>query len=150
MTAYTPQQLLVALGKARRHAWRTKKTVHVVVNDGLLAWATGPLRVIDRVEPHHSVVIRDVHPQPMTTEMCDAYCQAVLHDPHRTGHIADALRGIMNTPAGEPLETEAVALLLWDLAEHVAQADHKKRQEGMKPQFNTYRRDLPGYQEPRI
>lgn len=149
MTAYTPQQILVALGKARRHAWLTKKTVHVVVNDGLLAWATGPLRVIERVEPHHSVVIRDVHPQPMTVEMCDAYCQAVLHDPYRAGHIADALRGIMKTPAGEPLETEAVALLLWDLAAQVTATDHKKQQENMKFQVNTYRRDLPGYQEPR-
>ncbi|MBN9469971.1 MAG: hypothetical protein J0J10_14490 [Bosea sp.] len=85
----------------------------------------------------------------MTVEMCDAYCQAVLHDPHRAGHIADALRGIMKTPAGEPMETEAVALLLWDLAAQVTAADHKKQQEHMNPQFNTYRRDLPGYQEPR-
>lgn len=92
---------------------------------------------------------RQHHPQPMTVEMCDAYCQAVLHDPHRAGHIADALRGIMKTPAGEPMETEAVALLLWDLAAQVTAADHKKQQEHMNPQFNTYRRDLPGYQEPR-
>lgn len=149
MTGYTPQQLLVALGKARRHAWRAKRTVHVVVNDGLLAWATGPLRVVEHVEPHHSVVIRDVHPQPMTSEMCDAYCQAVLHDPDRAGHIADALRGIMNTPAGEPMDTEAVALLLWDLAEHVVQADHKRRRADEMARYTTRRSDLPGYQEPR-
>ena len=55
MTAYTPHQLLVALGKARRHAWRIKKTVHVVENDGLTAWLTGPLKVVDRIEPHHTV-----------------------------------------------------------------------------------------------
>lgn len=149
MTAYNPQQILAALGKARRHAWRTKKIVHVVENDGLLAWATGPLLVVERVETHHTVVIRDVHPQPMTGEMCDAYCRAVLHDPYRVGHIADALRGIMNTPAGEPMGTEAVALLFWDLAEQITAADHKARQENMKLHVSTYRRDLPGYQEPR-
>ena len=52
-------------------------------------------------------------------------------------------------PAGEPLKTEAVALLLWDLAAQVTATDHKKQQENMKFQVNTYRRDLPGYQEPR-
>lgn len=149
MTAYSPQQILVALGKARRHAWRVKKTAHVVVNDGLLAWATGPLRVVERVEPHHTVVIRDVHPQPMTREMCDAYSQAVVHDPHRAGHIADALRGIMNTPAGEQMDTEAVALLLWDVAEHVVQADNTRRRADEMARYTTRRRDLPGYQEPR-
>lgn len=149
MTAYTPQQILVALGKARRHAWLNKKTVHVVENDGFLSWLRGPLIAVDEVKPDHTVVIRDVHPQPMTVEMCDAYCEAVLHDPHRAGHIADALRGIMKTPAGKPLETEAVALLLWDLAALVTAADHKKQQESTKPLFDTYRRDLPGYQEPR-
>ena len=150
MTGYTPKQLLVALGKARRHAWLTKKTVHVVINDGLLAWATGPLRVVERIEPRHTVVIRDVHPQPMTVEMCDAYCQAVLHDPDRAGHIADALRGIMQTPDGERLETEAVALLLWDMAEDVVRADSKRMNGDIgMPRFDTLRRDLPGYQEPR-
>ena len=107
MTGYTPKELLVALGKARRHAWRVKKTVHVIANDGALAWFTGPLRVVERIEPRHTVVIRDVHPQPMTGEMCDAYCAALLHDPDRARHIADALRGIMQTPAGEPLDEEA-------------------------------------------
>lgn len=127
MTGYTPKQLLVALGKARRHAWSVKKTVHVIANDGALSWFTGPLKVVDRIDPHHIVVIRDVHPQSMTGEMCDAYCKAVLNDPYRAGHIADALRGIMMTPAGEPLETEAVALMLWDMAEQIAAADHKQR-----------------------
>lgn len=150
MTAYTPHQLLVALGKARRHAWRIKKTVHVVENDGLLAWLRGPLATVETVKPHHTVVIRDVHPQPMTVEMCDAYCQAVLHDPYRAGHIADALRGIMQTPDGERLETEAVALLLWDMAEDVVRADSKRMNGDIgMPRFDTLRRDLPGYQEPR-
>ncbi|KUL94299.1 hypothetical protein DK26_14880 [Bosea sp. WAO] len=149
MTGYTPQQILVALGKARRHAWLTKKTVHVVENDGFLSWLRGPLISVDEVKPDHIVVIRDVHPQPQTGEMVEAYCKAVLHDPHRTGHIADALRGILNAPAGQPLETEAVALLLWDLAAQISAADHKARHENMKLQFNIYRRDLPGYQEPR-
>lgn len=123
MTGHTPQQLLVALGKARRHAWRTKKTAHVVVNDGLLAWATGPLRVVERVEPHHTVVIRDVHPQPMTGDMVEAYCRAALHDPARTAHIADALREIAGVGKGEPFDVEARALMLWDLAEHLAEVE---------------------------
>lgn len=126
MTGHTPQELLAALGKAQRAAWTTKKTQHVVVNDGLIAWVTGPLRVVDQVEPRHTVVIRDVHPKGMTGEMCEAYCEAVLHDPNRTRHIADALRRITYMPSGERFSTEERALLLWDMAEDIARADHRR------------------------
>lgn len=127
MTGYIPQQLLAALGKARRQAWQARKTMHVVVNDGLTAWLTGPLKVVDRIEPRHTVVIRDVHPAPMTGEMCDAVCRAICHDPSRAGHIADALREIMQTPAGEPLDLDAVAAMLWDMTGMIGEADRRSR-----------------------
>lgn len=123
MTAYTPHQLLVALGKARRHAWRINKTVHVVENDGLLAWLRGPLATVETVKPHHTVVIRDVHPAPMPSKMVDTYCRAVLHDPVRTGHVADVLREIAGIGRGEPFDAEARALMLWDLAEHLGEVE---------------------------
>ncbi len=130
MTAYTPHQLLVALGKARRHAWRIKKTVHVVENDGLLAWLRGPLVTVETVKPHHTVVIRDVHPAPMASEMVEAYSRAVLHDPVRTAHVADVLREIAGIGAGEPFDAEARALLLWDLAEHLGEVE-RWRERGL-------------------
>jgi hypothetical protein len=123
MTAYNPHQLLVALGKARRHAWRIKKTVHVVENGGLLAWLRGPLVTVEAVRPHHIVVIRDVHPAPMPSEVVDAYCRAALHDPVRTAHVADVLREIAGVGRGEPFDAEARALMLWDLAEHLGEVE---------------------------
>lgn len=126
MTGYTPHQLLVALGKARRRAWTIKKTVHVVVNDGLTAWLTGPLKVVDRIEPHHTVVMRDVHPVPMSNEMIDAYCEAICHDYQRADHIALALRRIMKKEDGTPMNAEELALLLWDMAEHIERADEAR------------------------
>lgn len=123
MTAYTPHQLLVALGKARRHAWRIKKTVHVVENDGLLAWLRGPLITVETVKPHHTVVIQDVHPAPMPNPMVEAYSRAVLHDPARTAHVADVLREIAGIGVGEPFDAEARALMLWDLSEHLAEVE---------------------------
>jgi hypothetical protein len=123
MTAYTPHQLLVALGKARRHAWRIKKTVHVVENDGLLAWLRGRLITVETVKAHHTVVIRDVHPAPMPCELVEAYSRAALHDPVRTGHVADVLREIAGIGRGEPFDVEARALMLWDLAEHLGEVE---------------------------
>lgn len=123
MPAYTPHQLLVALGKARRHAWRIKKTVHVVENDGLLAWLRGPLITVETVQPHHTVVIRGVHPAPLPSEMVDAYCRAALHDPVRTAHVADVLREIAGAGASEPFDAEARALMLWDLAEYLGEVE---------------------------
>lgn len=152
MTGYSPHQLLVALGKARRRAWTIKKTVHVVVNDGLTAWLTGPLKAVDRIEPHHTVVIRDIHPVPMSSEMIDAYCEAICHDHQRAGHIADALRRITKKDDGSPMETEEIAMMLWDMAEHIERADQARITKGMGSSltgYSTLRRDLPGYQEPR-
>lgn len=123
MTAYTPHQLLVALGKARRHAWRIKKTVHVVENDGLLAWLRGPLVSVETVKPHHTVVIRDVHPTPMPSEMVERFCKAACHDPIRAGHVADVLREIAGIGRGEQFDVESRALMLWDLAEHLGEVE---------------------------
>lgn len=138
MTGYTPHQLLVALGKARRRAWAIKKTVHVVVNDGLTAWLTGPLKAVDRIEPHHTVVIRDVHPAPMTGEMVDAYCEAICHDYQRADHIALALRRIMKKEDGTPMNAEELALLLWDMAEHIERADEARITRERLASYRSY------------
>lgn len=127
MTAYTPHQLLVALGKARRHAWRIKKTVHVVENDGLLAWLRGPLATVETVKPHHSVVIRDVHPTPMPSEMVERFCKAACHDPIRAGHVADVLREMLIGPDGEPVGFEDRALLVHDLVEHLENVERWRK-----------------------
>lgn len=134
MASYSPAELLVALGQARVEAQRLGVTVHVVEKSGWRSLLTkGPFKIVTDLG-NNVCVIRDVHPLRWSDEMIRASTAALGYDADKERVVLDMLRAITHKPDHEAFDTEQIAVLVWKLAEELAERDFQEGRLGGRPQ----------------
>ncbi len=127
MTGYTPNQLLVALGKARAEANRMGATVHVVAKRTMGSLFTKRALRTDKNGDGDAVVIRDVAPGTPNHDMICAMTAALGHDPEKERIVLDMMRTVTRKPDGEAFTAEEAATIIWTLAENLEERDFQER-----------------------
>jgi hypothetical protein len=121
--AYTPEQIVPLLAKARMQARRRLVTLHIVERAG---WFSTKLEIVESLRPNDVVVLRDIQPIRLTDEMVKASRLALDHNPQRAADFMDTLRAITHRTDGTAFETEELAVLIWKLAEELNAADLRR------------------------